>query len=381
MGKTFGIVVLLFLAALGVYFFGPKAKILQNQEKAEISITPVISPEDLEKEPERVEVFAKNLEVPWSMVFLPDGNLLLTERKGKIKLISKNGDVKEIGEIQGVKQISESGLHGITLHPDFQNNNFIYLYYTYGEDIGQTLNRVVRMEFDGSKLSSEKIIVDNIPGAPNHDGGRIKFGPDRFLYITTGDAQEPSRSQDKNSLAGKILRVSGDGSPVSGNPFGNRIYSLGHRNPQGITWDNTGQLWEVEHGPSGGSLGFGNDEVNKIEPGKNYGWPEIQGNQTKSGMEAPVLNSGSDTWAPAGVSYLNGSLFFGGLRGQALYKAIISDEGVVTLETYLKNEFGRIRDVIVGPDNMLYISTSNKDGRGFPKNEDDKILRVNPAKL
>ena len=361
MNKMAGLLALLILVAIGAYIFVPKRE-FPVVPKSENSITIP------------VEVFAKNLEVPWALVFLQDGNLLVTERKGTVKLISKDGQAQQVGEISGVKQISESGLHGIALHPNFPANKYVYLYYTYGEDIEQTLNRVVRMTFVDNQLKDEKIIIDKIPGAANHDGGRIKFGPDGFLYVTTGDAQEPSRSQDKNSLAGKILRVTDDGSPAPGNPFGTRIYSYGHRNPQGITWDETGNLWETEHGSST------MDELNKIEPGKNYGWPTVRGDQTGEGFMPPVIHSGSDTWAPAGAAYLNGSIYFAGLRGQAFYQAILSQERL-TLKTYLKGEYGRIRDVIVGPDNMLYISISNRDGRGLPKNEDDKILRVNPGKL
>ena len=204
-------------------------------------------------------------------------------------------------------------------------------------------------------MREDKIIVDRIPGAPNHDGGRIKFGPDNFLYITTGDAQEPSLAQDRNSLAGKILRVTRDGDPVPDNLFGTRIYSYGHRNPQGITWDNQGRLWETEHGSSA------TDELNLITPGKNYGWPEIRGDQTRAGMVSPVIQSGSQTWAPGGVAFLNGSIFFAGLRGSALYEYKINEKRLVE---HFKNEYGRLRDVVVGPDNMLYVTTSNRDGRG-----------------
>ena len=194
------------------------------------------------------------------------------------------------------------------------------------------------------------------------------------MYITTGDAQNPSLSQNKNSLAGKLLRVTDEGKPAPNNPFNNLVYSYGHRNPQGITWDEDRRLWEVEHGQSA------TDEINLIEIGKNYGWPGIRGDQKKQGMENPILHSGSDTWAPSGAGYLDGSIFFAGLRGQTLYEGTINGKGV-TLTGHLKGELGRIRDVVVGPDNMLYITTSNRDGRGIPDAEDDKIIRVNPNKL
>ena len=255
-----------------------------------------------------IAVFAENLEVPWAMDFLPDGRMLVTERPGRVSIIDANGQVSQIANIN-VRTVSESGLHGAAVDPDFDSNNYIYLYYTYSDEGNNTLNRVVRYRLENEKLIEDKIIVDRIPGAPNHDGGRIKFGPDGFLYITTGDAQEPSLAQDRNSLAGKILRVTSDGDPVPDNPFGTRIYSYGHRNPQGITWDDGNRLWETEHGSSA------TDELNLITPGKNYGWPEIRGDQTRAGMVSPVMQSGSQTWAPAGTAFYNGSIFFKGFRG------------------------------------------------------------------
>ena len=318
---------------------------------------------------------AANLEVPWALAFLPDGSLIVTERKGTVRLIDKNGNlIKDPVATIAVKQIAESGLHGITLHPDFNVNHFLYLYYTYSSNGQNTLNRVSRFVFENNTLSNETVIVDTIPGAQFHDGGRIKFGPDKKLYITTGDALEPSLAQDTNSLAGKILRVNDDGSPVSTNPFTSRVYSYGHRNPQGITWDDTGRLWETEHGQTN------TDELNRIEPGKNYGWPVIRGAESQKGLESPIEQSGQNTWAPAGAAYLNGSIFFAGLRGQALFEAKI-ENGKVALLEHFKGELGRIREVIVGPDDMLYITTSNRDGRGIPLPGDDKILRVNPQKL
>lgn len=328
-----------------------------------------------------VSIVAQDLEVPWGIVFLPEGGMLVTERKGRVRFISQEGKLKDNPAItiSNVKQVGEGGLHGIALHPDFQKNKYVYLYYTYSGSENSTTNRVVRYYFDGNKLNDEEIIVDEIPGAPNHDGGRIKFGPDKFLYITTGDAQNPSLAQDKNSLAGKILRVTDSGEAVPGNPFGNRVYSYGHRNPQGITWDKDGTLWETEHGPSG--LETGNDEFNKIQVGGNYGWPDIRGKQTKEGMFIPILESGrTDTWATGGLAYLDGKFYFAGLRGQALYEV---DEALTNpkLITHFKGEFGRLRDVVAGSDGMLYVTTSNRDGRGKPKSDDDKILRINPEKL
>ena len=324
-------------------------------------------------------VIVQNLDTPWAIAFMPDGNLLVTERKGTVKQVVTGGGASEIAQLEKVKEIGEGGLLGITLHPGFTSNNYVYFYYTYGGSSGRTLNRVVRMKFENNSLSGEQILVDAIPGNSNHNGGRIKFGPDGFLYITTGDAQNPSQAQDRNSLAGKILRTTDEGKPAPGNPFGNSTYSYGHRNPQGIAWDSDGRLWSTEHGRSG--LQSGLDEVNLIEPSNNYGWEIIQGDQTRQGMVAPVRHSGNDTWAPSGAAFSGSSLFFSGLRGQTLYEAVISGTQITDFKEHFKGQYGRIREVILGPDNMLYITTSNLDGRGNPKEGDDKIIRINPAKL
>lgn len=328
-----------------------------------------------------ISIIAQKLETPWALVFLPDRSLLVTERPGRVRLIDNNNNlqVDPVAIFSKVKEIGEGGLLGMTLHPDFATNNFVYLYYTYGENIGNTLNRVVRMTYQNKKLHDEKIIVDKIPGSLFHNGGRIKFGPDGFLYIATGDAQNPSQAQNINALGGKILRVTDEGKPAPDNPFNNLVYSYGHRNPQGLAWNSEGQLWATEHGRSG--LLSGLDELNLIEKGKNYGWPIIQGDQTKNGMETPKLNSGSFvTWAPSGAVFIKNSLFFGGLRGQTLYEAII-DQNKIILKEHFKGQFGRIRDVVLGSDSFLYITTSNRDGRGNPSPSDDKIIKINPSDI
>lgn len=338
------------------------------------------SPQPTQPGADRVTVIAENLDTPWALAFLPNGSILLTERPGRVRLI-ENGHLSPtpVLELPNVKEIGEGGLLGLALDPKFSSNHFVYLYYTYGENGSLITNRVVRMIYENNTLSQEKVLVDAIPSSSNHDGGRIKFGPDGNLYVTTGDAQSPSQAQDKNTLNGKILRMTTEGKPAPGNPFGTLVYSYGHRNPEGLAWDTSGNLWETEHGRSVPLSGL--DEINLIKPGQNYGWPVIQGDEKKPGMQSPILNSGSNTWAPAGMAYLNGSLFFGGLRGQALYEAVLDGTTVKELKTHLSGEFGRIRDVVLGPDNLLYITTSNEDGRGTPQSGDDKIIKVNPQKL
>ena len=324
-------------------------------------------------------IIAKNLNIPWAIAFLPDGNMLVTERPGTVKLIAPaNGQTTDIVAITGVKATGEGGLLGIALHPQFASNNFVYLYYTYQETSGNTLNRVVRYVFSNNQMTSPTTIVDAIPGGTHHDEGRIKIGPDGILYITTGDAGNPSSAQDTNSLAGKILRVTDTGQPAPGNPFNNRTYSYGNRNPQGLTW-NGSTFYATEHGNSSPSR---SDELNLIEAGKNYGWPTIEGDAQQTGMVTPLVHSGNDattTWAPAGTAFFNDSIFFGGLKGQALYEAKVQGTTASIVNQHFKGQFGRIREVIVGPDNQLYITTSNRDGRGTPQAEDDKIIRVNFA--
>lgn len=366
------IILIVILLALGGYsYLRSKYNLPVPSLRSKISILPTPTPGP---EIPGVTVIAKNLEIPWAIAFLPDGRMLLTERPGRVRIILNDGALQKepLVTISGVRQIGEGGLLGIALHPNFEKNHFVYLYYTYGERGSNILNRVVRYIFDKDLLKDEKIIVDGIPASSNHDGGRIKFGPDGYLYVATGDAQEPSLSQDKASPAGKILRMTDEGDPAPGNPFGNLVYSWGHRNPQGLAWDESGNLWETEHGSSA------YDEVNNIEPGNNYGWPAVRGDATGTGFTPPVIHSGTNTWAPSGAVYLNGSVYFAGLRGQALYQVTLSSR---TLSIHLKGEFGRLREVVVGPDGMLYVTTSNRDGRGDPIGDDDRVLRINPSKM
>lgn len=317
-------------------------------------------------------VIAKNLQIPWALAFLPNASIIFTERPGTVKVLNPaNGQITQIASISEVKHQGEGGLLGIAIHPQFASNNFIYVYYTYGSSGNNTLNKVVRYTFSNNQLTAPITIVDAIPGASNHNGGRLTFGPDGFLYITTGDAANPSLAQDRNSLAGKILRVTDAGLPAPGNPFTNRTYSYGHRNPQGIAWNGT-TMYATEHGQSY------KDEVNLIQPGKNYGWPTIEGDVKQSGLESPLAHSGTNSWAPSGTAFYNGSIFFAGLRGTALFEAT-PQAATASIKEHFKGQLGRIREVVVGPDNMLYITTSNRDGRGSPKADDDKIIKVSFA--
>lgn len=315
------------------------------------------------------EIVAENLRIPWEIVFLPDGELLITERPGTLQKVGRD---RKIYTIEGVEHAGEGGLLGLVLHPRFSENHWLYLYLTMKASDG-LINRVERYHLERDRLLEKKTIISDIPGAAYHDGGRIAFGPDGYLYITTGDAGNPKLAQDINSLAGKILRVRDDGSIPPDNPFGNAVWSYGHRNSQGLAWDDKGRLWATEHG------GHGRDELNLIEKGKNYGWPVIQGDERKEDMESPIIHSGpNETWSPAGAVFWDGSIFFGGLRGESLYETKFIGEHKVEVRSHFYQEFGRIRAVVLGPDGFLYITTSNTDGRGKPRPNDDKVIRINP---
>ncbi len=335
-----------------------------------------------------VEVVVTDLDAPWAIDFAPDGSIFITERPGRVRIVQNGQLLAEPWVTIDVAQRGESGLLGLALDPEFQQNKFVYLAYTYVDGEGKLKNRLVRMREDQSsgKGILDRILVDEVPGASNHHGGRLRFGPDNKLYWTMGDAQDSDLAQDISSLNGKILRLNPDGTVPPDNPFPNSIvYSYGHRNPQGLTWQpGTGRLYSTEHGPSG-FQGSGQDEVNFIEAGRNYGWPVIYGDKTREDMVSPVVQSGSsETWAPAGATFVvggpwDGSLLFVGLRGQTLYRLTldISDPlKVLSFERLLAGEFGRLRDVVQGPDNAIYILTSNRDGRGGPSEGDDKLLRL-----
>ncbi|MBW3538586.1 PQQ-dependent sugar dehydrogenase [Candidatus Parcubacteria bacterium] len=326
------------------------------------------------------QVVVSNLDTPWAIEFAPDGRLFLSERGGRVRVV-KNGRLQPepVARIE-VAEIDEGGLLGLALDPDFRDNSYIYLYHAYRSG-GRILNRVVRLTERDGRAGGSKVILDNIPGARFHDGGRIKFGPDRKLYVTTGDALQPELAQDRASLAGKILRLNADGSVPNDNPFpGSPVFSLGHRNPQGLAWHpETGDLFATEHGPQA------HDEVNLIKPGANYGWPRHVGKVLSPAFDPavadyrdPVIESGNTTWAPSGAAFADG-LLFAGLRSRTLWQLTLRDnQRAGDLNARLQDRFGRLRDVAVGPDGSIYLATGNRDGRGTPAPEDDRIIRLKP---
>jgi glucose/arabinose dehydrogenase len=325
-----------------------------------------------------VTVVAQGLEVPWSIAFAPDGRMFVTERPGRVRVIESGRlRAEPLLSLTDVVATGEAGLMGLALHPDFARNRFVYLCYATS---GLT-DVVVRYRDTGASLVEPKTLVQNIPAARFHAGCRLKFGPDRKLYITTGDATDRQIAQDLHSLGGKILRINDDGTIPADNPFpGSPIWSCGNRNPQGIDWDpKSGLLFETEHGPSGFDGGVGGDEVNIIERGKNYGWPVIHHDERRAGMESP-LRQYTPACAPASAAFWRGDLYFGCLRGENLHRLVLdaNDRRKIVREEELFTDLGRIREVAVGPDGALYFTTSNRDGRGRPAEEDDRIFRLAP---
>ena len=326
--------------------------------------------------PTRVEVstVAEDLRVPWSFAFLPDGDALVTERdSGRVLRVSSSGDVRQVQTLpEG--GVGEGGLLGIAVSPRYESDRYVYAYTTTESD-----NRVVRFRIGGEP----EPVLTGIPVNSYHNGGRIGFGPDGMLYVTTGDAGDTVTSQDPGSLGGKILRVAPDGSIPEDNPFpGSPAYSLGHRNVQGLAWDARGQLYASEFGQDTW------DEANRIEAGENYGWPEVEGEGGEGqGFVDPITVWPTSEASPSGAEILvdgaipqwEGDLFVTALRGESLWRLELDGRGAVAdRERLLEGEAGRVRDVAQAPDGSLWVSTSNRDGRGTPAPNDDRIFRLAP---
>ena len=321
-----------------------------------------------------VSTLVSGLEVPWGLAFLPDGRALVTERdSGRLLAVDNEGNVEEIQRIPEGGS-GEAGLLGLALSPNYQQDGYVYAYYTTAED-----NRVIRF-----RLGEEpEPILTGIPDNVYHDGGRIAFGPDGMLYVATGDAGDVQLSQDVDSLAGKILRLNPDGSVPDDNPFPNSlVYSYGHRNVQGLTWDQEGQLFASEFGQDA------YDEVNLIQPGGNYGWPEVEGEGGEPDYIDPVAVFSTDEASPSGagipvdsaIPQWNGDFLMAALRGETLWRLELSPDGTVSeTEQLLQGDYGRLRHVAQAPDGSIWVLTNNRDGRGNPVPEDDRILRLAPA--
>lgn len=331
-------------------------------------------------------VVAQGLVTPWALAFLPDGRMLVTERPGRVRVII-GGQLQAAPwlTLPAIEQAGgETGLMGLAVDPNFARNHFVYAYYTYRA--GGLVNRLVRLRDDQGTGVVDSVLLDGIPGAIYHDGGRLRFGPDGKLYLTVGDALTPASAQNLGSLNGKVLRMNADGSVPDDNPYpGSLVYASGFRNPEGLAWHPlTGQLYVSVHGPSNGPPDCCHDAISLVMPGSNYGWPAVFGMNGDARYRQPILESGLQTWAPGGIAFgLQGpwknALLVTELRGQQLRVVHLAAPGygVVTgQDVWFDQSLGRLRDVVTGPDGALYLLTSNRDGRGTPQAGDDKVLRV-----
>jgi aldose sugar dehydrogenase len=393
----------LFAIVLEACTFNPQSAGMATQDERAFQQSPVVveTPITPEKTAEKtvepatgwkVEIIAAGLNIPWSVVFPTADRMLISERSGTVReIVNTELNPDPIYIFEEVVSQEEAGLMGLALHPLYDQNRFVYACYAAsgGEGI---IDKVVRLVDQGDSLTFDRVIVDNIPSAQYHAGCRIKFGPDDMLYITTGDAIQKDLAQDIDSLAGKILRVDPDGNIPADNPFpGSKVYSLGHRNPQGIDWEpESGVMFSSEHGPSGFDGAPGGDEINLIVPGGNYGWPLVSHDGVLEGTLKPLIQF-TPAEAPASALYyasdvmpfFTGSLFFGALRGEGVIQLVLSETNNQNLKVErvekIISDVGRVRDVVAGPDGSIYFTTSNRDGRGQVRLGDDHLYRIFPV--
>lgn len=318
---------------------------------------------------------ATGLDAPWSIARLDSGATLVSERdSGRILEVLADGSTRDVTTVAGVAHGGEGGLLGLAaadgdLATSADGEGWLFAMFTAGDG-----NRIVRFDLVTTDAGEVAVgaatdILTGIPRASNHNGGRLAIGPDGLLYATAGDAAQPALAQDESSLAGKILRLELDGSIPAGNPFGNAVYSMGHRNPQGLAWDRDGRLWASEFGQNTW------DELNLIEPGANYGWPVVEGMGDDPAFRNPVMQWATSEASPSGLAWVGDTLFMASLRGQRLWRIDIGGAEAVA-EPLLVGEYGRIRDVVVGPAESIWILTNNTDGRGSPSDGDDRLVQL-----
>ncbi|MDP9796712.1 glucose/arabinose dehydrogenase [Catenuloplanes nepalensis] len=376
-GTSLGLALMLVLAAGcseeeppgGTATYGPSPAPPPSPSAPQSQSPSPAGPPDLGAQPQEV---ATDVEVPWGLTFLPDGSAFVAEREtAKVKHVpAAGGETHEIYEIPGVEPGGEGGLLGLAVSPDFATDRWLYAYFTAADD-----NRIVRVKVRADNRGVEgepEEIFTGIAKANIHNGGRIAFGPDELLYVGTGDANVKPRSQDPRSPNGKILRLTPDGDAAPGNPTeGSPVFSLGHRNVQGLAWDADGKLWATEFGQN--RL----DEVNQIEPGRNYGWPDVEGEgDTADGKYTnPKVTWGTAESSPSGMAIAGDTIFVAALRGERLWAIPLDGQNTGEPKAEFSGEYGRIRTVEIAPDGALWMTTSNTDGRGDVRDGDDRILR------
>jgi glucose/arabinose dehydrogenase len=312
-------------------------------------------------------VLARNLAVPWGIAFLPGGDALVTERdSARLLRVTPHGRVTVVGTVPGVVSYGEGGLLGVAVSPSFSRDRLVYLYFSAAAD-----NRVVRFRYSGGRIGPLDTLVAGIPRAAYHNGGGLAFGPDGMLWASTGEHGDSRLAQDRGSLGGKILRMTPEGRPAPGNPFGTLVWTYGHRNVQGMAWDNARRMYATEFGQDR----F--DEVNRIQKGKNYGWPVVEGAGGGRRYTDPELTWSPDQASPSGAAIAAGSFWVAALRGEQLWQVPLSRSGQAgSPVAHLTGDYGRLRTVVRAPDGSLWCTTSNRDGRGDPRTGDDKILVI-----
>jgi glucose/arabinose dehydrogenase len=309
--------------------------------------------------PKVIGTIATGLDTPWGVAFLPDDTALVSERDTTRIIAIKDGEPRVVGKIPQAAPGGEAGLLGLAVSPSFEDDRLVYAYLTTERD-----NRVIKFRFDGKRLGKSRNVLTGIPSAQNHDGGRLLFDDDGNLFVSTGEAGQPELSQDTDSLGGKILRITPDGTTTR--------WSMGHRNVQGLAFDDAGGLWATEFGANTW------DELNRIEKGANYGWPDVEGNGEADGMVNPQVVWRTDEASPSGLAFLDGHLWAASLRGERLWRIPVDGDDAGPPEDFFVGDYGRMRTVVAAPDGNLWVTTSNHDGRGSPAQDDDRILVVDP---
>jgi glucose/arabinose dehydrogenase len=317
--------------------------------------------------PRVVRTVAEGLEVPWGVTFLPDGQALVGERDStRVLAVSPRGDVREVGTIDEAAPQGEAGLLGLAVSPSYRDDQLVFAYVTTEED-----NRVLRMTYDGRAMGEAEPVLTGIPNGFIHDGGRLLFDEEGMLLVSTGEAGEPELAQQQDSLGGKVLRITPQGEPAPGNPSGDSpVWTLGHRNVQGLALDDDDRLWATEFGEQTW------DELNQIRKGTNYGWPEVEGEGQQGEFRNPHVTWRTSEASPSGLAFLDGSLWAGALRGERLWQVPVTADGVGRPQGWFVGDYGRLRTVTATPRGTLWVTTSNRDGRGDPAAEDDRILEI-----